>query len=564
MAQTKNATIAPLNSTPLKDSYKQAPAGVKQKPVRKKEIIDLTLLLRRKKIIDIALFQTKKVAQLSRRDFSDQYGSDENDVHIVTAFAAKNGLSVTHTNTGKCTVQIRGHAAQICALFGVQLYDYKDDAGKKFRGRTGFVYLPNELKDIVSGIFGFDNRVNGYTHFQIFQENKPAAGASAGTHFQIYKPPTGKPGDTNITGLQPRDLAPNVASFYPADIATAYNFPVGVDGSGQCIGIIELDGGHTQKDLDIYFAQVNLTSPVVISVGVDGAMNAPIGNANSADGEVLLDIEVSGTVAPAAKIIVYYAPNTDQGFLNAILAAIHDDVNRPTVISISWGSSEITWTAQSLTAYNDAFQSAGLLGVTVCAASGDQGSSDGYTADGNVHVDFPASSPFVLACGGTKLVTSNNQIVSETVWNAGATSAGGGGVSDVFPLPDYQKNSGVPVSISGNNFVGRGVPDVAGDADPSTGYRVVIDGKNYTIGGTSAVAPLMAGLIALLNQLSAVPVGFIHPILYAHPEIFRDITQGNNITTPTNKGFTAQAGWDACTGLGVADGNKWVDLFSAI
>ena len=126
------------------------------------------------------------------------------------------------------------------------------------------------------------------------------------------------------------------------------------------------------------------------------------------------------------------------------------------------------------------------------------------------------------------------------------------------------ENAGVPVSISGNNFVGRGVPDVAGDADPSTGYCIVIDGGNYTIGGTSAVAPLMAGLVALLNQLSATPVGFIHPIIYAHPEIFRDIIQGNNITTPTNKGFTAQVGWDACTGLGVADGNKWAQLFSAL
>ncbi len=546
MTKTETITPMPLTGTPLKDSYKQAPAGVKQKPVGKKEIIDLTLLLRRKKIMNIALFETGKVAQLSRQDFSDQYGCDENDVHTVTAFAARHGLSVSHTNISKCTVQIRGYATQICRLFGVQLYQYKDDAGKKFRGRTGYVYLPDELKGIVSGIFGFDNRVNSYTHFQ------------------IYQPPTGKPDDANTTGLKPRSLTPNTNSFYPTDIATAYNFPVGVDGSGQCIGIIELDGGHAQKDLDTYFAQVNLTPPTVISVGVDGAMNTPIGNANSADGEVLLDIEVSGTVAPAAKIVVYYAPNTDQGFLNAILAAIHDDLNRPTVISISWGSSENTWTAQSLSAYNDAFQSAGLLGVTVCAASGDQGSSDGYTADGNVHVDFPASSPFVLACGGTKLVTSNNQVVSETVWNAGATSAGGGGVSDVFPLPDYQKNSGVPVSISGNNFVGRGVPDVAGDADPSTGYRIVIDGGNYTIGGTSAVAPLMAGLIALLNQLSAIPVGFINPILYAHPEIFRDIIQGNNITTPTNKGFTAQAGWDACTGLGVADGNKWADLFSAV
>ena len=544
MAKTKNnPNVLTTGMSPLKDSFKQAPEGIQQKPVRKNEIIELTLLLRRKKEMTATLQSNGKIAQLSRKDFATTFGADDNDIHAVTAFSAAHGLTVTHINIGKRTVQIKGHAAQICAVFGVHLYHYTDATGKIFRGRTGYVYVPDSLKDIIEGILGFDTRLSAHTHFQILSGVK--SGVSTGA-------------------FQPRDLTPDATAFYPPEIAALYNFPVGVDGAGQCIAIIELDGGHTQKDITTYFTQLKIPVPTVISIGVDGAINKPIGDPSSADGEVMLDIEVAGCVAPAAKIVVYYAPNTDQGFLNAILAAIHDDVNQPTVISISWGGSENTWTTQSLNAYNDAFQSAGLLGVTVCAASGDQGSSDGFTTDDNVHLDFPSSSPYVLACGGTKLVAANNQISSESVWNESASSAGGGGVSDFFPLPDYQKNIGVPISISGTNFVGRGTPDVAGDADPRTGYRILIDGGNYIIGGTSAVAPLIAGLIALLNQLSSTPVGFIHPIIYAHPEIFRDITQGDNITTLSKKGFTAQVGWDACTGLGVPDGNKWAELFSAV
>ena len=545
MAKTKNnLNVSLISTTPLKDSYKQAPEGVKQKAVRKTDIIELTLLLRRKNALATSSLPDGKLLRLSRTDFAAQHGADEKDVHTVTAILTADGLSVTQINLAKRTVQIKGQAQHICAVFGVYLYYYTDAGGKKFRGRTGYVYVPDSLKDIIEGVLGFDNRVNARAHFQILGADKQPVSASG--------------------AFQSRDLVPSPTTFYPNEIAALYNFPVGVDGSGQCIAIIELDGGHTQKDIDTYFTQLNIPIPTVISVGVDGATNAPKGDPNSADGEVLLDIEVSGCIAPAAKIVMYYAPNTDQGFLNGILAAIHDDVNQPTVISISWGSSENTWTTQSLSAYNDAFQSAGILGVTICAASGDQGSSDGYTADDNVHVDFPSSSPFVLACGGTKLLTANNQVASESVWNENAGSAGGGGVSDFFALPDYQKNISVPTSISGTNFVGRGTPDIAGDADPRSGYRILIDGGNYIIGGTSAVAPLAAGLIALINQLSSTPVGFIHPILYAHPEIFRDITQGDNITTVSKKGFTAQVGWDACTGLGVPDGNKWAELFSAM
>jgi kumamolisin len=246
---------------------------------------------------------------------------------------------------------------------------------------------------------------------------------------------------------------------------------------------------------------------------------------------------------------VYFAPNTDQGFLDAITTAVHDATNHPTIVSISWGGPESTWTQQSLTNYDQAFADAATLGVTVTAAAGDSGSSDGV-ADGKAHVDFPSSSPHVLGCGGTTLRGSGVTIASETVWNEGpGNGATGGGVSDAFALPSWQNGVGVPVSVNPGGRVGRGVPDVAADADPQTGYAIVVDGRNEILGGTSAVAPLWAGLVALLNERRGSALGFINAALYAHASAFRDITQG------TNGAYSAGSGWDACTGLGSPNGS---------
>ena len=257
----------------------------------------------------------------------------------------------------------------------------------------------------------------------------------------------------------------------------------------------------------------------------------------------MLDIEVAASVAPGAKIAVYFTPNTDQGFTDAITTAVHDTANKPNVISISWGGPESSWTAQAITALDAACQSAAALGVTITVAAGDNGSSDGGTGN---NVDFPASSPHVLACGGTKLDAKGATIGSEVVWNEQASHEGatGGGVSNVFALPSWQVNAKVPAPSGSKG--GRGVPDVAGDADPETGYTIRIDGQTMVIGGTSAVAPLWAGLIAVANQQLGAQVGLIQPAIYAAKAAaaFHDITQGNN------GAFAAGPGWDACTGLG--------------
>ncbi len=447
---------------------------------------------------------------LTRAEFACRYGASDEDVAAVLSFAAAHGLEVTDVSTVKRTVKLTATNAQAAAAFRVSLSTNVTDDGVVFRGRTGAVNVPVELAPVVQGVFGLDDRPQAVPHFR-----RLAVGAA------------------------------EARGFLPTEVAELYRFPRDADGGGQTVAIVELGGGFRRRDLARYFADLGLPTPAVAAVSVDGARNAPTGAAGGPDGEVMLDIEVVGAVAPSARIAVYFAPNTSQGFLDAVLAAVHDDARRPSVISISWGAPERGWTRQSLVAMDGAFRDGGLLGVTVCAASGDSGSSDGLD-DGKAHVDFPSSSPHALACGGTRLIGSGGRLRRETAWGGSvAEGATGGGVSDVFALPAWQSTAGIPRSPNPSGFAGRGVPDVAGNADPATGYRVRVDGEVALIGGTSAVAPLLAGLVALLNQRAGRHLGYLNPLLYGSPRgLFRDVTTG------TNGAFTAARGWDACTGLG--------------
>jgi kumamolisin len=444
---------------------------------------------------------------LRREEFGALYGGDPSDLAAVASFAGSHGLTVVESHPARRSIVLSGTVA----AFSVELSQY-DHADGGYRGRTGPVYVPAGLAAVIVGVFGLDDRPQAGPRLQHGRSGGPRAGKA----------------------------------FTPVQLARIYNFPEGT-GQGQAIGIIELGGGFTAGDLEAYFTELGIPVPAVSAVSVDGGQNAPTGNPLSADAEVMLDIEVAGAVAPGASIVVYFAPNTSQGFLDAITTAVHDTGNRPSVISISWGAAEDTWTGSALRAFDSALADAGLLGVTVCAAAGDAGSADGI-ADGFPHADFPASSPHVLGCGGTRLEASNGQISNEVVWNDGR-GATGGGVSMTFPEPAYQSMAGVPASGH------RGVPDVAGNAAPDTGYLVRIDGADLIVGGTSAVAPLWAGLVALMNEDLGETVGFLNPYLYKQPATaaFRDITQGNNDLTGVGA-FTAGPGWDPCTGLGSPDG----------
>jgi kumamolisin len=242
---------------------------------------------------------------------------------------------------------------------------------------------------------------------------------------------------------------------------------------------------------------------------------------------------------------------------------VHDDAHRPSVISISWGGAEDSWTEQSRNVLDDLLVDAAALGVTMLAASGDHGAGDGVS-DGEVHVDFPASSPHVVACGGTKLVAVDGKTVSEVVWNDADGCATGGGISDVFAVPPWQTVA-MPRNLSAQGAPGRGVPDIAAHAQHDSGYIVLVNGNYTPTGGTSAVAPLYAALVARLNQALGSRLGALLPELYGIPkdaarEVFRDITDGDNSVPdsqygPQTAGYSAGPGWDACTGLGSVHGD---------
>lgn len=462
-------------------------------------------------------------ARLSRAEFARRHGARRADLDAVRDFAEAHGLAVVEESSARRTLVLAGSVAQFNEAFGVELQHYSHPQGT-YRGRTGVVQIPAELHGIVEAVLGLDNRPQARAHFRM-----KTAGPKR----------------------RSRPARAGATSFTPLQLASLYAFPPG-DGKGECIAIIELGGGYRPQDLQTYFAGLGVPAPAVTAVSVDQGANQPTGDPNGPDGEVMLDIEVAGAIVPAAAIAVYFAPNTDAGFLDAVTTAIHDDVRKPSVISISWGGPESTWTQQAMSAMDQAFQAAATLGITVCIAAGDSGSTDGV-GDGNNHVDFPASSSYALACGGTSLQASGKAIAREVVWNDGnaASGAGGGGVSAVFALPPWQRGLDT-TDAEGNRspLAKRGVPDVSADADPQTGYDVLVDGTSAVIGGTSAVAPLWAGLIARINALTGRAAGFMNPALYSQPAALRDITQGNN------GGFAASPGWDACTGLGSPDGAK--------
>jgi kumamolisin len=490
------------------------PAGARYLgPHASDETLDVTVVLRRKSPLNTP--PTPPASRSARHaDFVARHGADPADVERLRNFSRQHGLQELACEPGRRTLHLSGTVQSLEQAFGVQLGHYELTPG-------GTTYVccaqsPTLPDPAVIAVLGLDRRPVAQPHFRIARAQ------------------------------------PNT-TYTPLQVGQLYNFPAGTDGAGQRIAIIELGGGYQQTDLDTYFKSLGLATPSITAVSVDGGTNTPGG---AADAEVMLDIEVSGSLAPAATLAVYFAPNTDQGFYNAISQAAHSNSQPATAMSISWGAPEDSWSATSRNAMETALEDAAALGVTVTVAAGDNGSSDGE-ADGLPHVDFPASSPSVLACGGTEMLGSGSTISSEVVWNetAGNEGATGGGVSTVFALPTWQANAGVPAAAGG--FAGRGVPDIAGNADPLTGYAVRVDGQDEVVGGTSAVAPLWAALVARLNQQLGHSLGAANAALYGIGKAFRDITQGNNGS------YAAGAGWDACTGLGSPNGQALLGALQA-
>jgi kumamolisin len=484
----------------FRPSFRHAPKADRISDVDPAGIVQLTVVLRPGAPIPE---HTHGGPGLSHAAFRAKHGTKPEVMSQIRAFAERFHLEVVSEDPGAHQVKLRGTYADAIAAFqpeGIGVFG--GPHGKHYVARTGHIQLPEEFAGEVVAVMGFDQRPVAQPHFR-------AVAASGQT------------------------------SYTPIQVAAAYKFPTGLDGTGQTIALIELGGGYADADVAAYFTAIGVNrTGTLVSVGVDGAGNAPDGNPAGADGEVQLDIEVAGAVAPAANIAVYFAPNQGSGFRDAISDAANDQTNAPSVMSISWGGPESGYSQQDLDAIDQALASAVALGITVCVASGDNGATDGAT-DGQKHVDFPASSPNALGCGGTSLPPGG----PEVAWNDGAKGgASGGGYSASFPIPAWQTGVGGTM---------RGVPDVAGDADPRTGYQVSVDGSSTVIGGTSAVAPLWAGLVALINQSAGKRSGFINPALYTMASTaFTDITEGNN------NGYSAGPGWDPVTGLGSPLGTR--------
>ncbi|MFC1400016.1 MULTISPECIES: protease pro-enzyme activation domain-containing protein [Streptacidiphilus] len=457
-------------------------------------------------------------APVDRKSVLAALGADPKDLDQVKQFAQQFKLKAEQADPAQRTIRLTGTVEQFNQAFGVQLKQYRE-GDRTFRSRQGSVHVPRHLQGVIERVSGLTNRPLAQPH-----------------HKLIPRSPSG------VTAQQ---------------VAQLYDFPQGVDCSGQTIALIELGGGYSQQDLDTYFNNAGIPSPNVMSIGVDGASNS-YGDPSGADGEVELDIEIAASIAQAATIAVYFAPNSEQGFIDAVLAAATSTQHPATCISISWGAPEDAgWTAAGRSGMDFACFVAAALGITVLAASGDNGSNDGVY-DGMAHCDFPSSDPYVLACGGTSLQLDNKGMLrNEVVWNNGNGWATGGGISNEFLILPWQTADEVPLQVD-TGQQGRGVPDVAGNADPMRSpYEVVVDGAWMSVGGTSAVAPLYAGLFAVIAASSGTMPGFIGPYLYqlaSQPNLYFDVDSGSNAVQPA-PGYSAGKGWDACSGIGRINGN---------
>ncbi len=567
---------------------------------------------------------------MDRKAYARQYGADPADVDAVKKFAVEHGLSVEQTHLGARLVRLSGTAQAVGKAFGVTLKEvcHAHMMHRSFSGSPSLPSeLAEVVKNIVgldnrpvAGALAkeftltpanCERLVNG--HQASLKEDAVLLGelaqSVASLNSKLYlglinsygasraaaAAPDSEGDSDPVAAIEPWQQGRNVSEeynryltdlgdayqksyrdrmakmlesynvFLPNHVAELYNFPKDADGTGQTIGIIEFGGGFNLQTIKAYFDFIDVPMPRIKTVSIAGAKNNP-GYNRTFDTEVYLDIEVAGAAAPGATIVVYFAPLTEQGFVEVFSQAIHDEDNRPDIISVSWGMAEWYFQRQPGFAHliNEICEEAASLGVTVCVPSGDRGSRGsflGWMPKNPVYVDFPGSCPAVLSCGGTRLHASFGQISSEVVWNDLDFGLGGagGGISMLFDVPDYQE--GIEAPPSANEWVksktGRGTPDVASVADPTTGYYLLIDYGFTVTAGTSASAPLWSALLARINQRLGRNVGYLNRFLYERGhKALREITVGNN------GHYSATPGWDACAGFGSPDGEALLKLLS--
>lgn len=485
---------------------------------------------------------------LSRAELEDRYVVSSTDTAAVKRVLGRFGLTVEVVSPATGSLMARGTAAQIQAAFRPGLGVYRSGGGVRYRGREGHVEIPRALRGIVTGVFGLDQR-------RVAHRRSRAAAAVPGVAGRAAPEPLG-----------------------PAELERLYRFPAG-DGKGQTIAIAEFGGGYFPDDVRRFCRLHGRDVPAITTVPVGlrpltreriAALSADRrAEARGESREVMMDVQIVAGLCPGASIQVLFAPFHQKGWVDLLDRAIGLDPP-PVALSVSWGSAEDSddWSPAARLAINHRLHAAALLGITVCAAAGDNGSGDGV-GDDRGHVHFPASSPFVLAVGGT-MRDHRREVVW---WNApgdqseprgGST---GGGVSAEFDRPVWQRVRRVR-SINPGARDGRTIPDVAALAG-LPGYELVWNGRRTMNGGTSAATPLWAALIArVASRRPGEPPVFLTPLLYARGRggrdgrdgrvrgrsAFRDITEGENTSPQPGRGYRAGPGYDAVSGWGVPDG----------
>jgi subtilase family serine protease len=520
-ADENTPTTVPGTSAP--DNAAAARTG--DAPASQPVSVAVTLPLRNRAQLQqlIAAVSTPGSAQygqyLTPDQFAAQFGPTQAQVQRVAAYLTSRGLTVSGVSPNNTVIDASGDAAAAQRAFGTSLGHYRDNRlNKTYTSNDSAVQVAQSVAPDILGVVGLDD------------------------HFAVGHPPI------------PRAVAPNVGSgpaggYTPSELKTAYDVnslaSAGFNGTGQRVGLFEL-AGFKQSNITSYDNQYSLGSTAPSVVSVDGG-NTTLGDAEV---EVELDIEVVQALAPKAAITVWEGPNSDQGVIDTYNAMAVS--NTTPANSTSWGECEADSSQATINSEDQIFAQMAAQGQSLFAASGDGAAYDCGT-NGQLNVDNPADDPNVTGAGGTHLNTgTGGTYSSETPWDTSATEGGGGGVSTVFAKPSWQ--TGVPSSCTK-----RCVPDISADADPATGYSIFTQGSWTVVGGTSAAAPLWAGLTAVYNQdavAAGKPVlGFANPKLYSVAAAglsgpFHDITTGHT-STATN--WPATTGYDLATGIGSPD-----------
>ena len=477
---------------------------------------------------------------LSQETLRRHYGADPETVKQVSAALEALGLRVEEHSELTRSLRVSGTVAQIETAFRAHLGTYRTSDGKLFRGREGELQVPAELDGLVTGVFGLDQRRVA------FRKTRPGAAAAA---------------------------ASLTSPLSPSQVAEHYQFPAGT-GAGQTVAIAEFGGGYFADDLAAFCAKQGTPMPEVTTASVNGAPILTLEQIRQLPQqqqteqledsiEVGLDVQIVAGLAPEAALVVYFSTFDQKGWVDLLDRVIDGKPATPMALSISWGLAEDDpdWSKAALAAINERLQALASLGITVCAAAGDDGAGDQET-DGRAHVDFPASSPYLLAVGGTMLDGTREVVWWESPGQRTSSGGGstGGGVSVELARPSWQDVK--IASLNPGSIEGRVVPDVAAIAGPPL-YDLIFTGQESANGGTSAATPVWAALLARLASAGWKP-GFLTPRLYQPGPgpsgqplgafACVDVTSGDNTSPAPGRGYRAGPGFDAVSGWGAPNG----------